>query len=224
MESSRRQFLTRSTAVAATGLLSVAGVTSAAANRQPRIRGGIAKPNNRPAGDDIVHVAGPDFTRTETNRGGRFDATIADPGFYSVGYYNRAEDGKRIGDVARDGTPDVYTVGRHVRVEGGNVNLGRNLLPQAHLVNVDVVDEHGDPVEGATVDFAHLVDGTSFGIRERTNEDGAFQFDSLEQPGAELAGTIVIKVWPPDEDPTREDPTKETRIQVTEPTNRTFEI
>ena len=224
MESNRRQFLTRGTAVTAIGLLSVAGVTSAAANRQPRIQGGIARSNNRPADDDIVHVAGPDFTRTETNRGGRFDATVGEPGFYSVGYYNRAADGERIGDVARDGTPDVYTVHRHVWVEDENVNLGRTRLPKAHLVNVDVVDENGDPVAGATVDFAHLVDGTSFGIRERTNEDGAFQFASLEEPGVELAGTIVVGIWPPGEDPTREEPSVRTQFEVTEPTSKTFEL
>lgn len=101
---------------------------------------------------------------------------------YLLGYY-RIFPGDTGTGVVRDGNPDIEFL-REVDADGGMNDLGTIRLSEAHVLDVEVVDDDGDPVAGVDVRVAHGGYGTG-GV---TNNDGLLQFD-LQETGIELPDT-----------------------------------
>lgn len=194
------------------------------AEPEPGIRGTIVQANGEPGTDDRLVFLGPrgvdepEFGSIYTDEEGTFSTQVAEAGTYSLGYYQRER--WNVDTPERDGSPDVYTLGP-VDVGRGVTDLGRIELPDAHVLDVRVVDEDGSPVADAPVNF---YDQGSWGISRRhtTNADGYFQYDGLDETGIELLGEVRVHVWEPGTDPEPGTHAAERRIDLDGP--RTEEI
>jgi hypothetical protein len=78
-------------------------------------------------------------------------------------------------------------------------DVGTIELPDGNLVTARVVDESGEPVEGAAVRYDHRNEssGTVAGFARRTDRTG--QISLSERTGLRLAGTVEIFASPPDD-------------------------
>lgn len=164
-------------------------------NKQHRIRCRIVRPDSNPAATDriIIEPVPTGNNQVDTTNGGSFVTQIdpddkeqdpaLDEGEYRVGYY-RIPPNQTTTGIVRDGNPDIANLSI-VDASKGIGNLGTVHLTQAHVLDVKVVDEHDDPVEGVQVRVGH----GGYGTDGATNQDGLLQFDSASVTGIELPDT-----------------------------------
>ncbi|ELZ11974.1 CARDB domain-containing protein [Halovivax asiaticus JCM 14624] len=177
------------------------------ASEQPRsdvpgMRGRIVTANGDPGADDQLDVLGPqdgspEFDTTYTDENGAFHTMFTEPGTYSLGYNQRVQ--RETNTPERDGSPDIYSLDP-VEVGDEVLELGTIELPDAHVLDVRVVDDAGTPIAGAPVNFLHR-DSWEIGRGQQTNADGYFQYENLDVTGIELHGAVRIQVWEPGVDP-----------------------
>lgn len=195
-----------------------------------RIRGRIVRPDGEPGSRDRIiieplpHATGGD-NQFDTTNGGSFVAAVdpddkaADPAFdegeYAVGYYRIPPDDNATG-IVRDGNPDIANLGI-VDASRGVGNLGTVRLAEAHVLDVEVVDDDGNPVSDVRVRVGH----GGYGTDGRTNRDGLLQFDGANVTGIELPATdesghrVSVSVGPsigPPEPPERFDLTDDRTV------------
>lgn len=189
MPRTRRTVLRRLTGVTGLGILGLKATTASVAARNQSVSGRVQRPDNKPADRDQIHIE-PGGNITTTNEGGFFSEDLGQlygidvPDHLFVGYYQVAEGEAGTGRPARDGTPDVAFL-EAVEVRRGPIHLGNVRLETAHVLNVRVEDDNGDPVEGVRVSVNH----GGFRYTRDTNENGLFAFDILDEPGVELPDT-----------------------------------
>ncbi|WP_224269157.1 MSCRAMM family adhesin SdrC [Haloprofundus salinisoli] len=151
------------------------------------------------SGDDIEVMLSDEegpvgSTNVTTGDDGQFTFESNSTASHQLAYYQRAEDGSY---GPRDGVVDLYTLGEVGPNE--ETDFGDIELPEGHVLDIQVVDEDGEPVEDASVRVYHdrpeVQEGWS--LFEKTNAEG--MFDSPEEPsGVEVAGDVLVYVEGPD--------------------------
>ncbi|WP_128476863.1 S8 family serine peptidase [Halorussus pelagicus] len=166
--------------------------------------GQIRETDGDPAvNDDVVAAqrAGRDKFSTTTDDTGNFSVRAADENLaYAIRYYQGDRDQHGSEFMPRDGSPDLYTVDL---VNGTNsTDIGNTTLPEAHVLNVSVVDASGDPVPNVTVYVGHVRSedgiGAGTGFFTPTGENGAIS--PGDAPGIEVLGDVTARVHAPDSD------------------------
>lgn len=160
--------------------------------------------------EDVIVCGRDTLTRLMTDQNGQFSVTTEvmvpkDLAYYQThpGQFARGEEPPPDGAIAfpRDGSPDVFGLDRFTPSE--DRDLGDVRLPQAHLVNVTVVTESGQPVENASVAVSHTgTDGAqaTVGFANATTANGLFVPGASDGPGLELVGNVTLTVKPPTTD------------------------
>lgn len=187
--------------------------------------GTVSRPDGEPAAGTAVLVTRNGSDDAELDPEGRFAASVENDSRPALGYYGRT-DGEYIS--TRDGSPDIYTFGPDMLVNG-ETDLGNYTLPEAHVLNVTTVDETGTPVEGAQVRVVHWEDthrnGSGFGTGDQaTNADGDLVVRGAADPGIEVAGNVTVEVSPPEGDARFADEERVIDLTVTEDSQRTVEL
>ncbi|MEF8840679.1 MAG: right-handed parallel beta-helix repeat-containing protein [Haloarculaceae archaeon] len=101
----------------------------------------------------------------------------------------------------RDGSPDLCALSRATPSDDGD--FGTRSLPSAHVVNVTVVDDDGNTVENATIQFEHIgpdEQRATVTFPNATNANGVFVPEGADRPGLELVGSVNVSVLPPADD------------------------
>ncbi|WP_224448719.1 PGF-pre-PGF domain-containing protein [Haloprofundus salilacus] len=167
----------------------------------PTISGTVETSAGDPLGGEYV-IARDDseeFIRfAEAQTDGSFTVEAPGTADTSLSFVQMGESDDVLGK--RDGIADLYTA--QMVDTATDTDVGVVTIPNGHLLEIEVVDQDGTPVEGATVTVTHdnpeVVDDTA--VRGSTTADG--KFISGGEPGIEVTGTIDILVAPPDaEDP-----------------------
>ena len=174
------------------------------------------------AGDGIVVFVeeGSSIGSTEmvvTDESGSFSVTTPPGDTFDVGFYR----GYPASDppFPADGVPDVYALAR----VDGSTDLGTVQLPAGHPVEVIVVDENGEPVEGATVSVEHRNEGATVALAGiTTNANG--RMDLPSGTSLDLAGDVRIQVKRPPSDNRFVDDPQSTSLVVTGPEEIVVEL
>jgi hypothetical protein len=146
--------------------------------------------------------------QTVTDPSGNFTLEVPANGTYDIVYYEgNFRDEQNL--LPRNGIPDVFAVERITVGESATAVDGRS-LPEGHDLNVSVVDESGNPVEGARIAYFHTEndsDGPALAGLDTlpTNANGLADASGVEnvtrdRPGIEVAGNVTVFVAPPEGD------------------------
>ena len=167
------------------------------------------------AGDELeLHTDHDNWIHTEIGADGSYSVSVEANTTQSVVYDSTPE---------RNGIADLY---QFEPVEIGADNTSANLtVPEGDLLNVNVTDEHGDPVENATVHVYDVRDGNGTGTGpQSTTEDGLFHHHSADEPGIEIAGDASVRVLPPEDDDRFVDETYHDHFTVNESMTKTVQL
>ncbi|MFB6296507.1 MAG: choice-of-anchor D domain-containing protein, partial [Halobacteriales archaeon] len=180
------------------------------------ISGQVRYPNgSAAAGEPIVtegEVNESRFFFDVTNTTGNFTVEVAFNATYDLFFSQTNETGQTFGTP--DGVPDLIALDR-ITTGVDPVDAGNRTLPDAHPVNVTVVDETGDGVTNATVSFVHRDDDSAADIFSPDFETGPNgRPEGINDTGLELVGNVTLEVQPPD-DPRFPDQTKTVTLNVT---------
>jgi PGF-CTERM protein len=228
------------------GPVPLAGLAAAGNAGNVSLSGSLSAAGNAPTDHGHVYANSynrdldPNFTYTQANvtAGGNYSATLEPNRRYDVGYYQyelsnlneNATGAEAYADTSfpRDGVPDVHAVD-NVSTANGDVDLGNRSLPEAHALNVTLVDQNGVPVEDVYVTVGHHGSNDSSAYWSvTTDEQGRMQSYATAKPGVEVAGNVSLHVNPRDAVTTSEgivdygETTYSRRLTVTE--NTTEEI
>ncbi|QIB75531.1 cell adhesion protein [Halogeometricum borinquense] len=179
----------------------------------PLITGTINTSDGDPAADDVVYsfvLDGRNVTAVNgavTNDNGTFYVPANATTEQNVGYRQLNLSASQADDPVfeRDGSPDIYALTTVPGVTNVS-NIGTFDLPNAGVLNVTVVDQDGDPVEGATVTVFHRNNDAITGITESTTAQGTPIFSEGGETGIEVRGDVGVIVEPPEEDRFSEGP------------------
>ena len=132
-----------------------------------------------------------------TNETGHFELYPEPNQFYALGFKQTDWEGDQP-NFPKDGRPDLHTFGA-IEVENEDRNVDDLTLPSAHLVNITVENESGDPISDADVDLNVLAG--SFGVHHpaTTRDDGEVALAGSSTPGVEVNGTLRVSVAGTDE-------------------------
>lgn len=194
------------------------------------LSGRLLQPDGSPASGHTLVIYGGDsvVAMTTTDEDGRFSYDRPDVS-HEIQYYqvDDANPGNERFDpestiAPRDGTPDMFAVASVDPSASGD--LGTIQLPEASPLQVRVVDQNENPVEGAGVDVAHRHDGADAALAGHTNEDGVYDpWPATDETGIELDGQVRVRVVPPEDAGFVDSPT-ERELSVTEPTEITVTL
>ncbi|MFC4549572.1 MULTISPECIES: S8 family serine peptidase [Halorussus] len=188
-----------------TAIVDVTGdrsVTITLTDERVNLSGSVAEADGDPAADDEIRayrLSGDGSAGTRTNATGAFSVTATETtDDYVVGYYQANASRHDETYMPDDGSPDIYAL--DIVNGSSSSDLGATRLPQAHDLNVTVVDESGDAVPFAKVTVQHHV---SEGDRSGYISEGYFterdgRITSGSTTGVEVAGPVTVKVTPPD--------------------------
>lgn len=174
--------------------------TTTSSNKE--VSGRIRLPNGDPLTNSLVAAAPPDpdesgWFGTLTDSTGDFtlevprrrwllccyQVTDQDP---STARFNVSSDGTKF---PRDDVPDLYGF---ADLGPSETNTGTTALDPGHLLEIEVVDQNGDPVTGTQVQVYQLVGGGKIGIQGfRTDSQGRFNY-SRDGPGIEVREQIGV--------------------------------
>ncbi|MFB6228800.1 MAG: Hvo_1808 family surface protein [Halobacteriales archaeon] len=170
---------------------------------------------------------GREVARTTTDANGNFTLGVLSNGTYDIVYRqgNFLATENLANLIPRDGIPDVFAIER-VAVGESDVSLGDQAPPAGHDLNVSVVDESGNPVQGALVTYVHTENDPDDPARASlpglpTNANGLadisrFNTTARGVAGLEVAGNVTVLVAPPGRDDQPVDPTQTRTLTVTE--------
>ncbi|NEU55287.1 S8 family serine peptidase [Halorussus sp. MSC15.2] len=182
------------------GLVDADGAIRSVEERYPdrvTYSGSVSETDGDPAVNDPVRAYALDSSRSHSNAtdaAGNFsiDASGGNDS-YVLGYYQGDS-----GSLLDDGSPDLQALDL---VNGSSsTDLGDVTLPQAHVLNVTVVDETGTPVPNADVEVADFVheggDHAYVSHSAETDADGKLVVGAAA--GIELSGDVRVMAAPPD--------------------------
>ncbi|QOS12860.1 uncharacterized protein HfgLR_13660 [Haloferax gibbonsii] len=164
------------------------------------VTGRFVRPDGEPAVNrtavvlgDTNGTSGGGFARTADD--GAFGVSVAENGTYNVKFRQEryAEEGTSF---PRDGVPDVYAA-TSIDVGAAPHDVGTVALPEAHQLNVSVVDAGGDAVENARVTVDHRNNGSVGFVSGSTLPNGTMVLDATGRPGVELVGDLRLTVEAP---------------------------
>ncbi|WP_049972230.1 PKD domain-containing protein [Haladaptatus cibarius] len=140
-------------------------------------------------GDSVWSFDGGTHRYATTDETGSFSLD----GDGTVGFYQKTDNHY----WQRDGVADMYATGH------GSENIGEITVPNAHVLNVRVLDTDGNPVSDVSVRLSdHAEDSNaSVGIVGETDENGFYRADRAPFTGVEIAGNVSVAVRSP---PTQE--------------------
>ncbi|NHN46603.1 carboxypeptidase regulatory-like domain-containing protein [Halostella sp. JP-L12] len=192
------------------------------------ISGTILEPGGAPAAANTLAVFTVEdqslLTMVTTREDGSFSYTAPTDWRHDVQYY-QLNDADTDNDTfepqgpvgPRDGTPDLFAVTQLQPTQSRDI--GSVELPEAYPVEIDVVDQSGQPVGNARVAVEHYNDEADAGITPYpTNADGRFVWDGSETTGMELRGDVRVEVRPPADSDRFADETYTRELAVTDPT------
>lgn len=187
------------------------------------INGTVLTADGDPAADDgiIVFVEeGESVGQSEMVRTGTDGSfSVEPPGgqALSVGFYHDYPDGDP--PFPNDGVPDVYAL----EAVEGPADIGTVTLPESHPVEVVVVDDSGDPIDGARVSVEHRNGGATAALAGvRTGASG--RLDLPDDTSLELTGDVTVKARRPAGDDRFVDEVRTERQAVTDSTTITVTI
>ncbi|WP_276299649.1 OmpL47-type beta-barrel domain-containing protein [Halorussus lipolyticus] len=159
------------------------------------VSGQIDEADGTPSSDDLLAATSDtadDFPTANSDSGGNFSLTgLAAGERYSINYYQSY--GSDSATFPRDGSPDVYVVDTVNVTE--DMDLGHRDLPNASVLNVRVVDEDGDPVEGADAAVVHRRLDTTAGFAGFTTDSAGYA-TVYDRRGVEMTGNVTVEVRP----------------------------
>jgi len=134
-----------------------------------------------------------------------------------------SDSGDHLLTPQRNDVPDIYLTEEYsVTDQPRTLDL---TLPEAHLLEIQVVDGAGNPVENARVDVGHSRDGGTTNVGtdwETTTSNGWFKHEKAEKTGIELDGNVTVTVAPPEGPDRLADETIEERFELTANTTATY--
>ncbi|MFB6229482.1 MAG: hypothetical protein ABEH88_13205 [Halobacteriales archaeon] len=157
-------------------------------------------------GDGELPPDGSFVSETLTDGSGNFTLEVPTNSTYDIFYYGGdfLNEGRNL--IPRDGIPDVFAIER-VAVGESGVSVGDQAPPPGHDLDVFVVNESGNPVEGAQVMYVHTENDTNDSALASlpalsTNADGladvsGFETTARDVAGLEVAGNVTVLVAPP---------------------------
>lgn len=161
------------------------------------VSGGFENPDGSAATDDFVALWGTGAGGTDrTDTTGSFDIQVEGNNAYDLQHHAIGGDGEFL---PRDGVVDLYAADR-VEVNESNKAVGTYTLPVGHVLDVEVVDENGNPVENASVTVSHINNGADAGWIDRTDANGMLNSTAGPTTGIEVNGSVYIEVEPPEGD------------------------
>ncbi|WP_144905867.1 CARDB domain-containing protein [Halobellus captivus] len=169
-------------------------------DRNVTVSGSVEYANGTPATGYTAELFGQESESGDhglTNETGFYELNPEPNQFYSLGV-KQTDLAEETVDFPKDGQPDLHTFGA-IEVEDEDRNAGERTLPQAHLVNVTVENESGEPVSDADVGINVLAG--SFGAHHpaTTRGDGEVVLAGSSTPGVEVNGTLRVSVAGTDE-------------------------
>lgn len=161
------------------------------------VSGQIDEADGTPSSDDLLAATSDTadaFPTANSDGGGNFSLTgLAAGERYSINYYQSY--GRDSATFPRDGSPDVYVVDTVNVTE--DMDLGHRDLPNASVLNVRVVDESGDPVEGADAAVSHQRGDGTAGFAGFTTDSAGYA-TVYDRRGVEMTGNVTVEVRPPE--------------------------
>ncbi|RDZ63959.1 ABC transporter [Haloferax sp. Atlit-12N] len=164
------------------------------------VTGQFVRPDSEPAVNrttvvlgDTNGTSGGGFARTADD--GSFGVSVAENGTYNV-KFRQERYGEQGVSFPRDGVSDVYAT-TSIDVGTAPHDVGAVAVPEAHLLNVSVVDANGDPVENARVTVDHRNNGSVGFVSGSTLPNGTMVLDATGRPGVELVGDLRLTVEAP---------------------------
>ncbi|WP_252699760.1 S8 family peptidase [Natronosalvus vescus] len=190
------------------------------------LTGQVLLADGTPAANDQIHIPDPNgFQHVATDADGYFSTNVTSNSTLSLGYYQAAENDSFA--PVRDGSPDVYSLDR-IEVGDEDTDVGTYHLPDASVLDVEVVDKDGQPVENAQVRVVayneNRSNGFGTGFEPSTNADGWLDFESADDTGIEVTGEVTVQVKPPENDDRFDTYTYEQEVTVEEDTSLQFEL
>ncbi|KTG27117.1 hypothetical protein AUR66_14910 [Haloferax profundi] len=171
--------------------------TTVVVEEQVTVSGRIVDENQTGLTDSFVLVGNNDsFYFTRTNSTGWYELGVPQNDTYQISVIQR--NGTQDIDLPRDGVTDIYEAD-NLTVDSSDINTGTYTVPDSQgILGVRVVNESGDPVEGANVSIFGDQDGglRGGGWLEWTNEDGYYTAGGHR--GVEAAGDYNVRVKPPE--------------------------
>lgn len=199
-----------------------------------QITGQIRQPNGAPAANHTLVMMTEDDSIVEwltTDREGNFSYDKPEV-THDIQYYqlrdtdtSNAQFDPEGQPYPRDGTPDVFAVARRTLSDTSDVGVSN--LPEAHPLDVRVVDQNDTPIEQALVIIEHVNEeaGGTAGLQGVTDQNGYYDvWPSNDVTGLEVHGQIQVTAGPPPDNDAFTDSTKERELQVTEPAEITVTL
>lgn len=155
--------------------------------------GTVTDANGEPAAGDQLDIAtGFEFTNADLDEDGAFAVDLLGGTNASVGFYNQ-EDGQSAS--TRDGSPDMYAFDTEPIDGDTDIDLD---LPDAHLLEVTVEDEAGNPIEDSEVRVVHWngeqFNSSGFGTgTQATTDNGELQIGASDETGIEVTGNVTVQ-------------------------------
>jgi hypothetical protein len=145
------------------------------------------------------------ISETLTDASGSFTLRVPANGTYDIVYW-QGDFPTSQNLVPRDGIPDVFAM-ESLTVGESDVSLGDQAPPAGHDLNVSVIDESGNPVQGARIAYVHTENDSDDSALASlpaflTNVDGLVDVSDFETTargvaGLEVAGNVTVLVAPP---------------------------
>lgn len=191
--STRRSFL--KTGVAGTlGGASVVGRSRAAAVETSILSGRIVPENGASIGDDQVQAHSRNSSEHfRTDNDGRFEVELESNTEYQLGYY-RSDSGTQLAP-RKKGVPHVYNLSS-AYLGSDDKDLGEMVLPQAHLIDLRVLNGNDEPLYGSKMTYRHSGWGGGNSYLSLT-EQGYAILEGASFTGVELAQQARVEVEPP---------------------------
>jgi len=205
-------FATRNTSVP----IGAEAFASIAEEPPVNVTGQVLEAGGDPAANDTVvaftredsSFPGPGLSTVDqalTDAAGNFSLTVPANATYDLAYF-QGDVNDATDRIPRDGSPDVFGLAQ-VAVGSNDTAIASAFeLPAAFDLNVSVVDESDNPVEGARVAYFHAAgasyeDSAVSALDASTNADGLADLSadaSRDRPGLEMAGNVTVFAAPPE--------------------------
>ncbi len=135
-------------------------------------------------------------TIDHTDSSGQYNVSLNASETYPVWFQQFNNTYNATENYVRDGRIDLYAIG-NVSTGASDVDMGNTELPDPNLLNVQVVDGNGDPMNGVFVRVFHVANGIEAQMNTETNSNGYVYAGNVSEPGVEVTGTIRLEVSGP---------------------------